>query len=81
VKHCRVAATQIDVRHGDVEHSLETHLGLIDAAAAAGCDLVVFPELSVTGHNGSPRVPSEKAASRDLRGADAPIVRGRREHL
>ena len=30
-------------------------LALIEEAAEAGCDLVVFPELSVTGHNGSPR--------------------------
>ena len=69
MKHCRVAATQIDVRHGDVEHNLETHLGLIDAAAAAGCDLVVFPELSVTGHNGSPEV------TRNAERADGRIAR------
>ena len=53
---CRVAATQVDVRHGDVEHNLATHLLLIDEAAEAGCDLVVFPELSVTGHNVSAEV-------------------------
>jgi predicted amidohydrolase len=56
VERCRVAATQVDVRHADVEHNLETHLRLIAETAAAGCDLVVFPELSVTGHNGSPEV-------------------------
>ena len=52
----KVAATQVDVRHADVEHNLETHLRLIAETAAAGCDLVVFPELSVTGHNGSEEV-------------------------
>jgi hypothetical protein len=56
VRRCRVAATQVDVRHGDVEHNLETHVRLIAEAATAGCELVVFPELSVTGHNGSPEV-------------------------
>ena len=56
MRRCRVAATQVDVRHGDVEHNLEIHLALIEEAATAGCDLVVFPELSVTGHNGSPEV-------------------------
>jgi len=56
VKRCRVAATQVDVRHEDVEHNLATHLRLIAEAAAEGCDLVVFPELSVTGHNGSEAV-------------------------
>jgi predicted amidohydrolase len=56
VQACRVAVTQVDVRHLDVEHNLEAHLGVIDETADAGCDLVVFPECSVTGHNGSPEV-------------------------
>jgi predicted amidohydrolase len=51
-----VAATQVDVRHLDVEHNLETHLALIAETAGEGCDLVVFPETSVTGNNGSPDV-------------------------
>jgi 5-aminopentanamidase len=51
-----VAATQVDVRHLGVEHNLETHLQLIAETAEAGCDLVVFPEASVTGHNASPDV-------------------------
>ncbi len=51
-----VAATQVDTRHLDVEHNLETHLQLIAETAEAGCDLVVFPETSVTGNNGSPEV-------------------------
>jgi predicted amidohydrolase len=63
-----VAVTQVDVRHLDVEHNLETHLALIDETAAAGCDLVVFPECSVTGHNGSPEV------TRDAEPADGPIL-------
>jgi len=53
VNRCRIAATQVDVRHLDVARNLETHLRLIAETAEAGCDLVVFPELSVTGHNGS----------------------------
>jgi predicted amidohydrolase len=53
---CRVAATRVDVRHLDVERNLKTHLRLIREAAGSGCDLVVFPELSVTGHNASPEV-------------------------
>jgi len=48
-----VAATQVDSRHLDVEHNLDVHVGLIAETAAAGCDLVVFPEGSVTGSNGS----------------------------
>jgi predicted amidohydrolase len=53
VRECDVAAVQLEVLL-DVEHNLETHLLLIAETAADGCDLVVFPELSVTGHNGSP---------------------------
>ena len=56
MQRCTVAATQVDVRHLDVEHNLETHVRLIAETAAAGCDLVVFPETSVTGNNGSPEV-------------------------
>lgn len=56
MERCRVAATQVDVRQLDVESNLETHLRLIRETAAAGCDLVVFPELSVTGHNAGPEV-------------------------
>jgi len=67
VQRCRVAVTQVDVRHLDVEHNVETHLALIDETAEAGCDLVVFPECSVTGHNGSPQV------TRDAEQADGRI--------
>ena len=56
MERCTVAATQVDTRHLDVEHNLETHLRLIAETAKAGCDLVVFPETSVTGNNGSPEV-------------------------
>jgi predicted amidohydrolase len=56
VRRCKVAATQLDVRTTDVEHNLEAHLRLIAETAEAGCDLVVFPELGVTGNNGSPEV-------------------------
>jgi N-carbamoylputrescine amidase len=49
MRRCRVAATQVDARSGEIEHNLEIHLALIEEAATAGCDLVLFPELSVTG--------------------------------
>jgi len=56
MERCTVAATQVDVRHLDVAANLETHLRLIGETAAAGCDLVVFPEAGLTGHNGSREV-------------------------
>ena len=51
-----VAATQVDTRFLDVDRNLEVHVRLIAETASAGCDLVVFPEGSVTGSNGSPDV-------------------------
>ena len=56
MKRFKVAATQVDVRHTDVEHNLEIHLQLIAEAAEAGCELIVFPETSATGNNGSVEV-------------------------
>ncbi|HEX4746206.1 MAG TPA: carbon-nitrogen hydrolase family protein [Gaiellaceae bacterium] len=52
----RVAATQLDTRLGEIEHNLDGHRRLAEEAAAAGCALVVFPELSATGHSGDPEV-------------------------
>lgn len=69
MERCTVAATQVDVRHLDVDHNLETHLLLIGETAEAGCALVVFPELSTTGHNGSPEV------TRSAEPHDEPIFR------
>ncbi len=34
---------------GDVEGNLASHLRLLDSAAATGCDLALFPEMSLTG--------------------------------
>ena len=56
MKRCMVAATQVDARHLEIDHNLELHLQLIADTAEAGCDLVVFPETSVNGNNGSPDV-------------------------
>jgi predicted amidohydrolase len=50
------AATQIDTRYRDLEHNIEAHRRLICETAEAGCRLVAFPELSVTGHNASEEV-------------------------
>lgn len=45
-----LALAQINTRLGDVEANLEKHLALAREAAGAGADLVVFPELSLTGY-------------------------------
>jgi predicted amidohydrolase len=45
-----VALAQVAPRLGDVAANLDRHLELIDQAGAGGADLVVFPELSLTGY-------------------------------
>ena len=46
----RVALAQIAPLLGDRQRNLATHLQQIDAARQLGADLVVFPELSLTGY-------------------------------
>jgi NAD+ synthase (glutamine-hydrolysing) len=46
----RLALAQINTRLGDVESNLAAHLDWIDQARRAEADLVVFPELSLTGY-------------------------------
>lgn len=41
---------QIKTKLGDVAANLETHLAYIDRAAAQGVELLLFPELSLTGY-------------------------------
>lgn len=50
VKGFTVAAAQIAPNDGDVPAAIETHVKFIEAASREHVDLVVFPELSVTGY-------------------------------
>jgi predicted amidohydrolase len=45
-----LALSQINTRLGDVGANLEKHLSIAKEARAAGADLLVFPELSLTGY-------------------------------
>jgi predicted amidohydrolase len=45
-----IALAQINTHLGDVPANLEKHIALIKEADAAGSDLLVFPELSLTGY-------------------------------
>jgi predicted amidohydrolase len=45
-----IALAQINTCLGDVEANLEKHLSRIDTARADGADLLIFPELSLTGY-------------------------------
>ncbi len=46
----RVAAAQLDLVVGDLEHNAAKILDAYEQAERAGCDLVAFPELAVTGY-------------------------------
>lgn len=46
----KVGAAQIATVPEAIETNLEIHLDFIGQARSAGCDLVVFPELSLTGY-------------------------------
>lgn len=46
----RIALAQINPHLGDVPRNLQKHLSLIETAKSQGADLVVFPELSLTGY-------------------------------
>ena len=45
-----MALAQIDTHLGDIQRNLEKHLELTRRAEAGGADLIVFPELSLTGY-------------------------------
>jgi len=45
-----LALAQINTRLGDIDANLEKHLDLIREAEQKGADLIVFPELSLTGY-------------------------------
>jgi NAD+ synthase (glutamine-hydrolysing) len=47
----RLAVVQMDTKLGDLEANLEKHLAFIAQASSQGADVVVFPELSLTGYS------------------------------
>lgn len=50
----RLAAAQIECRPADIPGNMALHLDAIAAARAAGAELIVFPELSLTDYLGDP---------------------------
>ena len=47
-----VAAAQIESVPADPDANLRKHLDVVQAARAAGTDVLLFPELSMVGHGG-----------------------------
>jgi NAD+ synthase (glutamine-hydrolysing) len=66
-----ISVAQITTKLGEVNANLEKHLALVNQAQAAGAELIVFPELSLTGYCLQDLVPSvaHKAS------ADDPVFR------
>lgn len=64
-----VAAAQIACERGDVAANLRKHVDVIGAARAAGTNVLVFPELSLTGHGAGP-----DTLRLALRRDDAPVA-------
>jgi len=52
----RVAAAQIESHLGDLEANVDKHLAVIDEARSAGVDVLLFPEMSLTGHGAGTEV-------------------------
>lgn len=50
MRDVRVALAQTEPRLGDVDANLDVHLETVERAREGGADLVVFPELSLTGY-------------------------------
>lgn len=50
MRDVRVALAQIDPALGDIRSNMDLHLRMIESARDAGADVVVFPELSLTGY-------------------------------
>lgn len=46
----KVAVAQIESTPGDLDANLRKHLDIIDAARTGGVEVLLFPELSLTGH-------------------------------
>jgi predicted amidohydrolase len=54
----QVGLAQMAPRLGDVTHNLQRHLALVEEAKAQGVDLLLFPELGLTGYTLKDLVPS-----------------------
>ncbi len=50
MSHFRIAAAQVASVFGDIDKNISTHLAAIRAAARYGINVLVFPELSLTGY-------------------------------
>ena len=63
----RVAAAQIDPTEADIDDNLDKHFHFIDKAREQNVDLLVFPELSLTGYQVKSKTPDLAITRNDER--------------
>jgi predicted amidohydrolase len=66
----RVLLAAVRCAKGDIEGNRQAHVRLLEAAASAGCDLALFPEMSLTG-SVDPAVHPQRLAPLDHPGVAA----------
>jgi predicted amidohydrolase len=59
----KICAAQTRSIKGDIQNNIAIHKKLIDLAIANGADLIIFPELSLTGYE--PTLAKELATNQD----------------
>lgn len=75
----KLALIQIATRLGDVEANLEAHMSFIRQAKAEKADLVVFPELSLTGYVLQDLVPTVAHRPSEDDSVFRPLIKASRE--
>jgi predicted amidohydrolase len=79
LRRFKIATVQMNALRGDLDHNLEVHSHFARKAADDGCELVMFPELSVTAHYGGEDVTS--LAEEATRGTIFETMRGLAQRL
>ena len=59
----KICVVQAESVKGDVQSNISNHKRLIDLAVSDGAEIIIFPELSLTGYE--PEIAEEFATSKD----------------
>ncbi|HET9532598.1 MAG TPA: nitrilase-related carbon-nitrogen hydrolase, partial [Blastocatellia bacterium] len=59
----KICVAQTRPVKGDIQGNIDNHKRLIDLAASNGADMLIFPELSITGYE--PELSRELATNQD----------------
>ena len=67
----RILLAALTCPKGDIKGNLDRHLGVVARATQSACDLVVFPEMSLTGYRAGAAIGLEDPAVKTLISATA----------